>query len=186
LPLEPEELAAQAQQGNEQAFASLVSLYEQAARRVAWQVLGNMADADDALQEAWMIVWRQLGSLRDTDCFGPWLYRIVANVSLRKRQQRAASTAKIEVLRHLATDCAADTAEDSGQDESAAEMLEGLTTSLQALSAKDRLVTTLHYFSGVPIDAIADLLDLPAGTVKSRLFHARQTIRKEIERWQAK
>jgi RNA polymerase sigma-70 factor, ECF subfamily len=186
LSLEPEELVRRAQQGDEQALTSLVSLYEQAVRRAAWQILGSMADAEDAAQEAWMIVWRQLGSLREADRFGPWLYRIVANTALRRRQQRATGAARVDALRHLATDFAADTAGVSGQDESAAAMLEALPVALQALSAKDRLVTTLHYFSGVAIDTIADLLDLPAGTVKSRLFHARQTIRKEIERWQAK
>lgn len=186
MHLEPEQLVVQAREGNERAFASLISLHERAVRRVAWQILGNMADAEDAVQEAWMIVWQQLGSLRDTDRFGPWLYRIVANAALRKRQERATSAARIDILRHLATDCAADATEGSGLDESQRDLLEGLPVALRALSTKDHQVIALHYFSGIPIDTIAGLLGLPTGTVKSRLFHARQTIRKEIEQWQAR
>lgn len=177
---EPTDLVAKAQQGDEQAFAALVALYERPARRVAWQVLGNRPDADDALQEAWLVAWRRLDSLREPDRFGPWLYRIVANVSLRKRQQRAAAAAKIDVWRHLADDCAAD-AESREFDAPASDHSQRLPAALEALSAKNRLVVTLHYFSGLAIDRIAGLLDLPAGTVKSRLFYARQTLRKEIE-----
>lgn len=181
MPDQVTQLIARARQGDHQAIAELVALYERPARRVAWQILGNMPDAEDATQDGWITAWRQLASLQESGQFGGWLYRIVANVSLRKRQQRSASVAKLDALRCLATECAVDTAATlEDQQVAIAPMLDRLPAALQALSARDHLVVTLHYFAGLGVEPIAALLDLPAGTVKSRLFHARQTIRKEI------
>jgi RNA polymerase sigma-70 factor, ECF subfamily len=176
----PTSAVTAAQAGDDQGFARLVRLYDRPVLRVACQVLGNLQDAEDAAQEAWTIAYRRLGTLQDAARFGPWLYRIVANVALRKRQQRARMAPVLDPARGTIV----------GICDEPASLLEGtenppradlLPAAMEALSAKDRLVLSLHYYSQMTVDQIATLLGVPAGTVKSRLHHMRQTIRREIE-----
>lgn len=177
-------LVTKAREGDPQAFARLVAGYDRPARRVAWQILGNLLDAEDAVQEAWMVAWHRLASLRDPGRFEPWIYRIVANAALRRRQQRAAASVRLDAYRRMTVDCTMDMPGEvasQGEDQAPSACADLVPAALEILSGKDRLAVTMHYFCGMSIERAADLLDVPTGTVKSRLFHARKTIRKEIE-----
>jgi RNA polymerase sigma-70 factor (ECF subfamily) len=167
------ELVCRAKERHEDAFLELIALYHLPARRVAQTILGNPQDAEDAVQDAWILVLRSLHSLRDPTHFGAWFYRIVANVALRKRSQ-----GKSEQVGHLAL--VESFAQLPQEQATLANHLELLPVALYALSHKDHMVTALHYFSGVPIAVIARLLEISQGTVKSRLYHARKVMRKEI------
>ena len=170
MSMESALLVQHAQAGDDKALSALVRLYQTPALRVAQNILGSLHDAEDAVQEAWLLAVPKLGTLRDPTRFGPWLYRIVANVALRQRQRRAAQPDQLALLDEAV----------AGASEASESRLELLPLALDALSAKDAIVVTLHYFGGVPIAAIARLLAIPPGTVKSRLHHARQILHKEI------
>jgi RNA polymerase sigma-70 factor (ECF subfamily) len=167
------ELVCRAKERHEDGFLGLVALYQVPARRVAQTILGNPQDAEDAVQDAWLLTLRGLDSLRDPAHFGAWFYRIVSNVALRKRAQgtpeQESHLALVESIVQLPQERTM-----------TANYLDMLPMALYTLSRKDYMVTALHYLSGVPIVVIASLLEISQGTVKSRLYHARQVMRKEI------
>ncbi len=168
------DLVARARDGDEHAFERLVEEYEGAVYRVAARILNDPADAKDAVQEAWMIVWTRLDALRDVERFGGWLYRIVANVSLRHRERRSSRRSTLNGYRALLGESTESAAGDISQTGKA----EFLPAALEALSARARLLINLRYFSDMPIQQIGRILDLPSGTVKSRLHRARLAIRR--------
>ena len=162
-----------AQQADDNALTALVQLYQTPARRVAQTILSHREDAEDAVQDSWLLAMRKLHTLRKPDHFGPWFYRIVANVALRKRQKRAAQPAGLETLEMLI--------QPPGElpDRDYRDLLPIV---MGALSSKEQMVINLHHFSGVSVAQLATLLDVPQGTIKSRLHHARQFLRKELLR----
>lgn len=166
------EIVKCAQQGDDHARTVLVQLYGTPARRVARTILGNLDDAEDAVQDAWLLAIRKIDTLRDHQRFGPWFYRIVANVALHKRQKRAAQPASLETLETLLQP------PDDPSPES--DYRDLLPLAMGALSSKDQIVITLHYWGGVAVAQLAALLGVPLGTIKSRLHHARQVLRKEL------
>ncbi len=166
------EIVKQAQAGDREALRALVEQYHLAAVRAAQIILGDSQDAEDAVQEVWIQVLRSLSTLRDPDRFAGWLYRVVRNTALRKRQQRSVNRADLALLEDLVL---VKKERRPDGDEAAS-----LRAALNTLTGKDYFVTALHYFSGLPVEDIARLLRVPAGTVKSRLFHARKILKKEI------
>lgn len=166
------EIVQRAKANNGAALAALVAHYQTPACRVAQNILGNPDDAEDAVQDAWLLALRKLHTLHDPARFGGWFYRIVANVALRKRQKRAAQGTSLETLELFIA---------SVDEQSLAnEYGDLLPVVMHALSSKEQIVVTLHYFGGVPVAQLATLLNLPTGTIKSRLHHARQVLRKEL------
>jgi RNA polymerase sigma-70 factor (ECF subfamily) len=151
----------------------LVAFYQTPARRVAQTILGNRDDAEDAVQDAWLLALHKLHTLRQPAHFGPWFYRIVANVALRKRQKHAAQPANLEMLETLVQ---------PPSEPSDPGYRDLLPVVMSVLSSKEHMVITLHHFSGVAVAQLATLLDVPPGTIKSRLHHARQVLRKELLR----
>lgn len=154
------------------ALTALVERYQMPAHRVAQNILSNLDDAEDAVQDSWLLALRKLHTLREAQRFGPWFYRIVANVALRKRQQRAAQPISLEALETLL--------QPPDERSPGGDYRNLLPVVMHALSSKEQIVVTLHYFGGVPVAQLASLLNVPQGTVKSRLHHARQVLRKEL------
>lgn len=166
------EIVQWAKAHNGAALARLVAHYQTPARRVAQNILGNLDDAEDAVQDAWLLALRKLNTLQDPAHFGGWFYRIVANVALRKRQKRTVQGTSLEALEMFIA---------SADEQSlTSEYSDLLPVVMDALSSKEQIVVTLHYFGGVPVAQLAALLDVPQGTIKSRLHHARQLLRKEL------
>lgn len=168
------EIVKKAQAGGQEALQALVDQYHIPALRAAQIILGDPQDAEDIVQEVWIQVLRSLGSLRDPGRFNAWLYRIVRNTALRKRQQRATKLSDIMLQEDLVCE--------ETESHTRADTLQWLPIALHALSGKDYFVTSLHYFNGLSVEEIAQLLGVPLGTVKSRLFHARQILKKEMMR----
>ncbi len=171
------ELAALAQAGDREAFGELVARYAAQARRVARAILGNAADADDAAQDGFLAALKHLGRYDPTRPFGPWLMRIVANAARdrwRRRKVRAA-----EVL------SATLPAGQPGPDRTAEQQLfdEALRSALAQLPEPQRVAVVLFDVEGYSHREIARILDLPEGTVRSHVFHARRALRKALAGW---
>lgn len=148
---------------DKQTFTTLVLESEDTLYRVAWSILRNSADAEDAVQEAVLRAWEKLNSLRQPQYFRTWLTRILIRECYRLR--RAGSLIiPLEELPETA-------APDSGE----------IWRSLQTLPEALRLPVVLHYVEGYNVAETGAILRLPAGTVKSRLSRARSALRMELE-----
>jgi RNA polymerase sigma-70 factor (ECF subfamily) len=166
-----ESLVLRSQDGDGDALAELISRWQDRLWRHARRLLRDDAAAWDVLQEAWMNVLRGLRRLNDPAAFAGWAYRIVTfkcvDFIRRHRRERAA------VSRH---------APSSEPEEDADADVAALRAALGELSVEQRAVLSLHYMEGMKIERIADVLGVPAGTVKSRLHHARAALKKRLER----
>ena len=160
-------------------FESRLSDCPKLAYRVALAVLRNGADAEDVAQEAMLRAYRNFARLRDRDRFRSWLVRTAWRISLdriraAKRRERRERTATENELHTLVRDVT-----------SSRELERQVADALDALPEKMRIVLILSAMEGHNISEVAKLLDLPEGTVKSRLFHARKRMAERLQ-WTVK
>lgn len=149
-------------------FTAAVIEVEEMLYHVAHTMLRNEQDCADAAQQAILRAWEQLGTLRQPKYFKTWLTRILINectAILRQRQRQAPY--EPERAEAIPAPELADYSD--------------LYTALLSLDEKYRLPTVLYYLEGFKTREIASMLDLPEGTVKSRLRIARELLRKDLE-----
>ncbi len=127
--------------------------------RLAAVILGNRADAEDALNDAALRAWEHVGSLRDPDRFEAWFSRIVVNVCRDRLHGRRLPEALVAEPRS------------TGDAFAAADERAALRQALAALSPEHRAVVALHYLEEQTVEQIAAQLGIRAGTVKSRLHY---------------
>lgn len=148
----------------ESVFSERVRALQGPLWRIAWAILRNSADCDDAIQEALLRAWNRIGSLRDETAFDAWLMRILVNESkdiLRRRARRPQTS--MEAAPELAAPV-----------ENTA-----LRDAIFALPLSLRLPLLLHYMEGYSVKETARMLHLPETTVHWRLHVARKRIRDE-------
>jgi len=138
---------------------------------------GNHDDAMDAVQKAFIRIYRALPRFRQGEPFFPWLYRIVRNAALNQRrdERRHKGEMPLEWVRQ------SDGKPTPLAETMAADLRERLWAGIEALSMEQREVFLLYHFQGMKYREIADLLDLPIGTVMSRLHSARQQLRRVLD-----
>ena len=141
------------------------------AYRLAGLILGNAHEAEDAVQDALVAAWQGFDQLRDTDRFAAWFDRILVN-GCRDRLRRPG------VVRFIALDPSIDPAgSDPFRDFIERDaLLAGMTT----LTPDERIVVVLRFWADLPLDEIAERLDWPLGTVKSRLHRALDRMRQRL------
>lgn len=158
-------LVDRAAAGDADAFEELIRPRLTPIYRLCVGMLANQADAADATQEALVAAWRQLPRLRDPESFDAWLRRIAYNacqMALRHRRS----------LREVPVEVAAASAADVGLPRPSTPLAEAFA----ALPIEQRAILVLHHLEGTPLEEIAVVLDVPVGTVKSRLFTARRAL----------
>lgn len=138
------------------------------------KLAGNREDGDDLYQDALLTAMRKLRSLRDPDCFRPWLYRIMVNTFKNRVQgpwwrRRVALTPEVSATQVSADPSAAYAAR------------RWLDRAFAALSPEDRALVTLFEMDGWTIEELAQFKRRPTGTIKARLSRARKRMRKAIE-----
>ena len=143
--------------------------------RLSFAILGDEADARDASQEAFVTAWRSIGKLRDTDRFDAWLQRVAVNAArMAHRARRRRDVREIPASRvGGVTDWPA-TPNPAEADAAT------LDAAMQRLTVEQRSILVLHHLEGHPVVELADILEIPAGTVKSRLHAARQALQAAI------
>jgi RNA polymerase sigma-70 factor (ECF subfamily) len=167
-----------ARRGDVAAYEELVRRYEEVAYRTAYLVCGDADDARDAAQEGFVRAWRALPTFRSGAEPRPWMLRIVANAA---RNRRRGSSRRTALGLRLADDPLSGGAAPSPEGAVlAAERREALLAALDRLSADDRLVIGLRWFVELDEASMAAALDIPRGTVKSRLSRAMQRLRAEV------
>ena len=174
-PLDELALVERARTGDVNAYEALVQQYQQLAFRVAYQVTGDAADAEDAAQEAFVNAYYALGRFRPGAPFKPWLCRIVANEARNRRMAAHRRTALTErAQRAQASGEAAPSPEAAAE---ADEFRDTLLTTLGRLRDDDRLILAYRLFFDFSEADMAEALKVPKGTVKSRLSRALARLR---------
>jgi RNA polymerase sigma-70 factor (ECF subfamily) len=172
------ELLAAAQHGDEAAFVDLIRTRSNRLFAVAQRILRDIDRAEDALQDALVIAWRDLPGLRDPDRIDAWLRRLLINVCIRAaaRERRRASN-----LRVLPIDGPA-----APDDLLSVADRDQLERGFRRLPPDMRAILVLHHFLGYSPKEIAETLGIPRGTSRSRLFNAHRVMRAALEadaRW---
>jgi RNA polymerase sigma-70 factor, ECF subfamily len=167
------DLVEAAQHGDQEAFVDMVRLHGDRLFAIAHRILRDVDRAEDALQDALVIAWRDLPSLRDPDRFGGWLHRVLTNVCIGQATRERGRIAHLHVLPidgPPAPDALLSVAD---RDE--------LDRAFRRLTPDERAILVLHHFVGYPPSEIAELLGVPGGTVRSRLHHAHRAMRAALD-----
>ena len=167
-------LVDQAKRGDPEAFDALARMVGDRCMAIAYRILRDADLAEDAVQNALIVAWRQLGALRDEDRFEPWLHRILTNECYAEARRRRRISVQ---LRALPT---------SGGAASTGDILnvndrDQLERALRRLTLEQRAVVVFHHYVGLSLDEIASRLGIPLGTVKSRLHYASNALRASLE-----
>jgi RNA polymerase sigma-70 factor (ECF subfamily) len=166
-------MEAVAVKGASVGLAALLDAHLGSAYRLARAILLDEGDAEDVVQEACLIAWKKHGSLRDRDRLEAWFDRIVVNLcrDRLRRRQRVREIAPVGWPGTL-MQAPADAVDDLDLDIDAA---------LDALDVDHRIVVLLRYWQDRTVEDIAFRLDIPIGTVKSRLHYALRAMRSRLE-----
>jgi RNA polymerase sigma-70 factor (ECF subfamily) len=169
-----DELVRRAMRGDAAAFDVLGRARIDRLYGVAYRILRDPHAADDAVQQALWAAWRDLRGLRDVQRFDAWLYRLLVNACYRlgRRERRLGSIVRLvpELDATADTDIAGSIAT---RDE--------LEHAFRQLTPEHRAVVVMHHYIGLPLTEIAEVLDIPAGTARSRLHHAHRRLRATLE-----
>ncbi len=161
---------ARAQRGDRQAFCKLVYRYREGVIDVVYRMCGDANLAEDAAQEAFIRAWQHLPRYRPRSSFRNWLYRIATNVALDVLR-RERETTDIDDVPLAASTIGPEAAIE--RDERA----ERVRQAVLALPPASRVVLILREYEGLSYREIAETLDIPIGTVMSRLNYARAQLR---------
>ena len=176
--IQDELLVLQCQQGDAEALKTLITRWHPRLGRLAWRLTAEREAARDIVQEAWLAIVRGLRRLDDPARFRSWAYRIVRNKCadwIRRRVVRRDAVSELQ-------DVAAHAGDDPSTEADSASDAARLRSALAELPREQRAILSLHYLDGMPVAEIAAALDVPKGTVKSRLYHARNRLKQTLER----
>lgn len=167
------ELVERARTGSDDAFNQLAATMIDRLYSVAFRMLRSTALAEDATQQALVLAWRRLPRLRDPARFEAWSHRILVNVCRDQMRRRPAAETSIDLLEPL-TDGRTDAALNLS-------MRDELERAFAHLSPDHRAVVVLRHFLFWTTDEIAAALEVPPGTVGSRLHYAMESLRTALE-----
>ena len=179
------ELAARVARGDHPAFEALMRRHNRALFRTARAILRDDAEAEDALQEAYLQAYHTIGSYRGEARLSTWLARVVANEALMRLRKQARRSAIIPLQPGVAVEEVNQIAEGSmekGPESSArrAEMRQLLEERIDALPGAYRAVFMLRAVEEYSVDETAAILQIPEATVRSRFFRARSLLREAL------
>lgn len=174
-------LVQRAQRGDLAAYDEIVRRYQQRIYATIYHMTSNHEDAHDLAQETFIKAFQALKSFKGGASFYTWLYRIAVNKTinfLKQRRHRShLSLNDLDVNAENDPDLVALVSDKTPRRETAlTELQEKLNEAMQKLSESHRLVVTLHDVQGLPHEEIARIMDCNVGTVRSRLFYARQQL----------
>src|SRR6202162_3906893 len=192
-PSEERALIERAQSGDREAFEELVQRYDRDVLRIALNVLHKTEDARDVYQEAFLKIYKNLPRFRFECSFYTWMYRVVTNVCLdhlRHRRSRPEDQAP-EYAINMSGDSPAVDFFDRQQDQGAAsdperrlmglEINRRISSALELLTPRERMVFEMKHYQGLKLRAIGDALGTTEETVKNSLFRATRKLRAQLE-----
>ena len=167
------ELVKRAQHGDREAFGLLAADLAARFLPVSRRILRDIDLAEDASQRALVAIWRDLPQLRDPARFDAWSYRLLVRACYaegRRARQWAPNLRILPADEPVASDRL-----------SAILHRDQLETAMRRLSVDHRTVLVLHHYADIPLDRVAQILEIPVGTVYSRLHHAMRAMRASLD-----
>ncbi len=192
-------LVRRARRGDSDAFAELVKLYQRRAVSVAYRLLGNIEDACDVSQDAFVRAYRNLSQLDDPSRFGAWLMRAVSNLSLNyRRARKVRSTASLDDVLTGAAEVRSPDGQRSAGGSSpsgratvvgvedaggplADELRAAISEAMERLPDKQRLALVLFSVEGMPQKEVAEILECSVELVKWNVFQARCKLKEMLK-----
>ncbi|MEW6355148.1 MAG: sigma-70 family RNA polymerase sigma factor [Planctomycetota bacterium] len=169
------QLIEKARAGDLAAYERIVRRFQDMACGYAHSILGDFHLAEDVAQEAFVDAYQRLGDLREPGAFPGWLRRVVFKHCDRLTRRRGVSTVPLDAARGAAGD--ADIPDDSIEEQ---ELSDRVLAAVRALPDSERQVATLYYINGYSQAEVAEFLEEPVTTVKSRLHTARQRLKERM------
>src|SRR5262245_51825110 len=167
------DLVEAAQHGDQAAFVALVRSRGDRFFAIAHRILRDVDRAEDALQDALVIAWRDLPDLRDPDRFDAWVHRLLTHVCIEQAGRERRRVANLRVLPIEAPVIADDFLNVADRDQ--------LDRAFRRLTPQERAILVLRHYVGYEPSEIADILGTPAGSIRSRLHHAHRAMRAAID-----
>ncbi|MFF3256328.1 RNA polymerase sigma factor [Actinacidiphila glaucinigra] len=172
-------LATRAGEGDEEAFAILVRRHSRPLLTLAFHTLGNLQDAEDAVQDAFISAWRRLPDFRHGSAFRTWMYRITVNRCLNSLRHRPAPVPLNRVAEPAAPGLRSSPARAAEQEA----LTDALAGALGALEPQQRICWILRELQGLPYAEIAHATGTTEQTVRGRLYRARRTLKEALGPW---
>lgn len=187
-PVDDRELVRRVQEGDQEAFRALFERYHRRAYAVALGVVKNKQDALDVVQDGFVKVHRHIGKFQGQSSFYTWLYRIVMNLSIDHiRRRRNAKGLEYDDKVGRDDELAGDGTllprildSNPGKTVIRRELLGRIQSALDELPEHHRAVILLREVEGLSYEEMAAVLDVPKGTIMSRLFHARKKMQASL------
>ncbi|GGJ96003.1 ECF RNA polymerase sigma factor SigW [Lentibacillus kapialis] len=179
-----EEKIKQVKQGNQSAFEDIVFFYQNKIYQHCYRMLGNKHEAEDIGQETFIRAYVNIHSFDDKRKFSTWLYRIATNLTIDRIRKRKPDyfldadikgTDGLDMYSQLATDSRLPEEEVEGM-----ELQRYINQEIYALPPKYRSVIILRYLEEFSLQEISDILNIPLGTVKTRIHRGREALRKKL------
>lgn len=171
-------LVLRCRRGDAAAWREMIRLWERRLLYYVRRLVGGERDAWDVLQQTWLAAYRAMPSLQEPRALRAWLYRIAHRQAVSHLRHAGA----MPDFGAGAIDVAGDVPDDTEGPSFFAEAADRVHAGLSALSLAHREVLTLHFLEDATVQEIAAVLEVPEGTVKSRLFHAKRALRAALER----
>jgi RNA polymerase sigma-70 factor (ECF subfamily) len=169
-------LVLRCRRGDAAAWRELIAAWEPRLFYYVRRLVKTESDAWDVLQQTWLGAVQNLRTLGDPKLLAPWLYRIARN--------KAISLRRLHVPEQIADDHDVPSDDDTGT-RTSLDNVDAVHAALDELPVHHREVLTLHFLQDLSVDQVAELLGIPTGTVKSRLFHAKRALKAVLERQEA-
>lgn len=170
--------------GRREAFDELIERFQRRATAVAWRLLGNLHDALEVCQEAFVRAYRNLDTLEDADRFGPWLLRIVTNLSLNLRRSRRPRVSLDDCILPAMGDSHSERLSTSPASEAqpgtrlgAEELEERIQAALGELTPQQRTALVLFSIEQRPQKEVAEIMECSVEAVKWHVFQARKRMK---------
>jgi RNA polymerase sigma-70 factor (ECF subfamily) len=167
------DLVDQARHGDREAFAVLARTRGDRLFGIARRILREIDLAEDAVQQALVIAWRELPRLRDPDRFDAWLQRTLINACYAEGRRHRSWTANIRPLPPHGPAGPDDIGSLVDRDE--------IESGFRRLPPEQRAILVLHHYLGLSLNEIGEVLEIPAGTARSRLHYAPRAMRAVLE-----
>jgi RNA polymerase sigma-70 factor (ECF subfamily) len=180
-----DQLIASALQGDQKAYEALLARHKRAIYHVVLKIVRNREEAQDLVQETFMKAFNALASYRSEYRFSTWLYKIAANCAIdfvrRKRIEALSLDKPIETRNGQVEYEVPDTSWDPEQDLVRKQKLRSIDEAIESLPDKYREVIIYRHRDDKPYEEIANILRVPVGTVKARIFRARELLKKKLK-----
>jgi RNA polymerase sigma-70 factor (ECF subfamily) len=167
------DLVERAMTGDHDAFGELARVAIGRLHVIARLILRDEAKAEDATQEALLSAWRHIRGLRDPDRFDAWLHRLLVNACYReagRRRRHGTIEVAVDAIDVAVPDMSFDLAD-----------RDQVERGFRRLDTDQRAVLVLHYYLGLRLDEVAEVLGIPPGTVRSRLHRATVAMRAALD-----